>query len=177
MGDDPPMSDAPPDAPSSDPSSDASAGATPRERLAALGLEPIDLPVFGSFVPAVQTGDLVHTMGHWPLDGDSAITGKVGADLTVDEGRHAARLAALALIGTLEAHLGDLDRVVQFASVFVTVHATPDFTEHTGVADAASDLLVDVFGDRGRHPRLAVGVASLPAALALEITATVQVRP
>lgn len=145
-------------------------------RLAELGIEPILLPVFGTFERAVRTGDLLHTMGHWPLDGDRAVTGTVGAELSVTDGRVAAELAARALIGTLQDELGSLDRVVRVASVLVTVHATPDFTDHTAVADAASDLLVAVFGDAGRHARLAVGVSSLPADLALELSAVVQVR-
>ena len=150
-------------------------GATPEARLAALGLEPIVLPVFGTFEAAVQTGDLLHTMGHWPLRGDQPLRGKVGAGITLVDGREAARLAALALIGTLVGALGDLGRVQRIASVVVTVNAAPDFTQHTAVADAASDLLVEVFGDAGRHARLAVGVASLPADLILELAAVVQV--
>jgi enamine deaminase RidA (YjgF/YER057c/UK114 family) len=150
---------------------------TPVQRLADLGLVPIDLPVFGTFVSVVQINDILHTMGHWPLDGSQAVTGKLGSDLDVEEGRDAARLAALALIGSLAAHLGDLDQVRRIVSVLVTVNATPTFTEHTSVADAASELLVAVFGDRGRHARLAVGVSSLPADLALELTAVVQVHP
>lgn len=149
---------------------------SPTARLASLGVEPIDLPVFGSFVAGVRTGDLLHTMGHWPLAGDQPMTGKVGADVTLDEAREAARLSALALLGTLRSELGSLDRVGQIANVTVTVNATPDFTQHTAVADAGSDLLVEVFGDRGRHARLAIGVASLPADLVLELTAVVQVR-
>lgn len=148
---------------------------TPAERLAELGLAPIELPVFGTFEPVVAVGDVLHTMGHWPLRGAEAVTGKLGAQLTTAQGREAAELAALALIGSLAAHLGDLGRVERIASVLVTVNATPDYTEHTAVADAASDLLVSVFGDRGRHARLAVGVASLPADLALELTAIVQI--
>lgn len=145
-------------------------------RLGELGIEPILLPVFGTFERAVRTGDLLHTMGHWPLDGDRPVTGTVGAELSVADGRAAAELAARALVGTLQDELGRLDRVARLASVLVTVHATSTFTEHTAVADAASDLLVSVFGEAGRHARLAVGVSSLPADLALELTAVVQVR-
>lgn len=148
---------------------------TPEQRLAELGREPIVLPVFGTFEAAVRTGDLLHTMGHWPLRGDQALTGKLGADVSLEDGRAAAELAALALIGTLAGELGDLARVQRIASVVVTVNSTPDFTQHTAVADAASDLLVAVFGDAGRHVRLAVGVSSLPADLILELTAIVQV--
>jgi enamine deaminase RidA (YjgF/YER057c/UK114 family) len=148
---------------------------TPEERLAELGLTPIELPVFGTFEPIVQVGDVLHTMGHWPLDGSRPVTGKLGAELSVDEGRGAAELAALALVGSLATYLGDLGRVGRIGSVTVTVNAVPSFTEHTAVADAASDLLVAVFGDRGRHARLSVGVSSLPADLALELTAVVAV--
>jgi enamine deaminase RidA (YjgF/YER057c/UK114 family) len=116
-------------------------------------------------------------MGHWPLNGSQPVTGQLGGDLDVNEGRSAARLAALALTGSLVSYLGDLDRVRRIASVQVTVNAASTFMEHTAVADAASDLLVDIFGDRGRHARLAVGVLSLPVGLALELTAIVQVGP
>lgn len=148
---------------------------TPERSLADLGLTPIALPVFGTFEAVVRTGELLHTMGHWPLRGEHAVTGKLGAELSLDDGREAARLAALALIGSLVEVLGELRRVRRIASVLVTVNATADFTEHTAVADGASDLLVAVFGDAGRHARLAVGVSSLPADLALELTAVVQV--
>lgn len=148
---------------------------TPEQRLERLGLVPIVLPVFGTFEPAIRTGDLVHTMGHWPLDGDRAVTGKLGADLSVDDGREAARLAALALVGTLAQKLDGLVQVQQIAALHVVINATAEFTEHTAVADAGSDLLVSVFGEAGRHARLAVGAPSLPADLALEITAVVLV--
>lgn len=149
---------------------------TPGQRLSDLGLAPIDLPVFGSFEPIVQLGDILYTMGHWPLRGSEPVTGKLGAELSLDDGRSAAELAALALIGSLANHLGDLGRIDRIASVTVTVNATPTFAAHTAVADAASDLLVSVFGGRGRHTRLAIGVSSLPADLALELTAIVRVE-
>ena len=146
----------------------------PAKRLDELDLDPITLPVFGSFEPIVRTGDLLHTMGHWPLDGDQPVTGRLGDDLDLDGGLRAARLAALALIGTLADELGDLSRVLCIASMLVTINATPEFGDHTAVADAASDLLIDVFGPPGRHARLAVGVASLPGNVALELTAVVE---
>jgi enamine deaminase RidA (YjgF/YER057c/UK114 family) len=104
------------------------------------------------------------------------VIGRLGDTLTVDEGRHAARLAALSLLATVQATLGDLARVERFLRVFGVVNATPDFADHTSVIDAASDVFVQVFGDRGRHARLAVGVASLPAGLAVEVEATIAIR-
>jgi enamine deaminase RidA (YjgF/YER057c/UK114 family) len=95
--------------------------------------------------------------------------------LTVNDGYHAAELAARSLLATLQHELGDLDRVRQIVSVFGVVNAVPTFVEHTAVINGASDLLVQVFGERGKHARLAVGVSSLPANLALEITAVVEI--
>lgn len=102
-------------------------GASPEERLAAMGLEAIRLPVFGAFVPAVRTGDLLHLMGHWPLRGGQPVTGRVGEDLSLDDGLEAARLAALAVVGTLVDELHDLARVRRIASVLMVVNATADF--------------------------------------------------
>ena len=145
-------------------------------RLAELGIElPEPFPALGTFVTAVRTGSLLHSSGHIPHDAASIVTGRLGEDLDVDAGYAAARLAALSLLATLRTELGDLDQVRQIVSLLVTVNATAAFTEHTAVANGASDLLVEVFGDRGRHARLAVGVSSLPANLALEIQTIVEV--
>ena len=99
-----------------------------------------------------------------------------GEDLTVEEGRRAARLAALSLLATVQQELGSLERVDRFLRVYGVVNATPAFTDHTTVIDAASDVFVQVFGERGQHARLAVGVSSLPANLALEVEATIAVQ-
>lgn len=145
-------------------------------RLSQLGIQlPDPFPALGTFVTAVRAGSLLHTSGHVPHDAASIVIGKLGDDLSVDDGYAAARLAALSLLATLRAELVDLDRVRQIVSVLVTVNATPTFAEHTAVANGASDLLVEVFGDRGRHARLAIGVSSLPAGLALELQAVVEV--
>lgn len=146
------------------------------ERLIELGVElPDPFPALGTFVSAVRTGSLVFTSGHVPHDGDSVVTGRLGDDLSVDDGYRAADLAARSLLATLRLELGDLDRVVRVVSLLGTVNATPSFVEHTAVVNGASDLLVQVFGDAGQHARLAVGVSSLPANLALEIQAVVEV--
>ncbi len=147
------------------------------ERLAAAGIElPEPFPSFGSYVMAKRWGSQLFTAGHVSAAGDQFITGKLGAGLDVEAGRAAARLAAYSLLATVQAELGDLDQVEQVLSLFVTVNATPDFTDHTAVADGASDVLLVAFGDPGRHPRLAVGVSSLPADLALEVQATFGLR-
>ena len=150
---------------------------SPTSRLRGLGLVlPEPLPPFGEYVPAVRTGSQLWVGGHFGTRPDGSIwTGKVGVDVTVDEAQEAARSAALNLLATVDAELGSLDEVRQVVHVYGVVNSAPDFLGHTGVIDAASKVLVDVFGDRGRHARLAVGVAALPGDLVLEVEAVVEV--
>lgn len=150
---------------------------SPTSRLTGLGLVlPEPLPPFGEYVPAVRTGSQLWVGGHFGTRPDGSIwTGKVGVDVTVDEAQEAARSAALNLLATVDAELGSLDEVRQVVHVYGVVNSAPDFLGHTGVIDAASKVLVDVFGDRGRHARLAVGVAALPGDLVLEVEAVVEV--
>ncbi|CAB4574776.1 MAG: RidA family protein [Actinobacteria bacterium] len=137
---------------------------------------PAPLPAFGQYVPAVLHGDQLWVGGHFGTRTDGGIhTGRCGADVTTAAAREAARSAALNLVSTVRDTLGTLDRVVRVAHVYGVVNATPEFLEHTSVIDAASDVLVEVFGEAGRHARLAVGVSSLPANLVLEIQATLVV--
>ena len=142
------------------------------------GLELPDVfPPAGTYRSAIVHDGLLHTAGHIPLGADGTLViGRLGETLTLAEGQHAARLAALSLLATVQAELGDLDRVDRFLRVYAVVNATPAFTDHTQVIDAASDVFVQVFGERGEHARLAVGVSSLPANLALEVEATIAVR-
>ena len=145
--------------------------------LTGLDLPPV-FPPAGTYVSVVRHGDVLHTAGHIPLGADGTLVcGCLGDDLDVTAGRHAAELAALSLLATVQQELGDLALVEQFLRVGGVVRATPDFGDHTAVIDAASDLFVRVFGDRGRHARLAVGVSSLPAGIALEVEATIAVHP
>ena len=137
---------------------------------------PDPMPPFGSYVPSTRAGDLLFTAGHFAVEDGAAVTGKLGIDLDAERGYEVARLAALSLLATVQEALGDLDRVRQVVRVHGVVNAAADFTGHTRVIDGASDLLVQVFGDRGHHARLAVGVASLPADLTLEIEAVLHVR-
>jgi enamine deaminase RidA (YjgF/YER057c/UK114 family) len=149
----------------------------PAARVAELGIDlGSPFPSFGTYVMAVRSGSQLVTAGHVPIGPDGLVTGKLGGSLSVEDGRAAARLAAISLLATLLAELGDLREVRQFVSVLATVNAVPEFTEHTAVADGASDLFVEVFGDAGRHARLAVGVGSLPADMAIEVQAVVDLR-
>ncbi len=143
-------------------------------RLARTGIVlPAALPAFGQYVPAVLHDAQLAVGGHFGTRADGSIhTGRCGADVSTVEARDAARSAAINLLATVREVLGTLDRVVRVTQLYGVVNATPEFVEHTAVIDAASDVLVEVFGDAGRHSRLAVGVSSLPANLVLEIQAT-----
>ena len=149
------------------------------DRLAALGLELPDAPSpIANYVPAVRTGNLLYLSGSGPAarpDGTSP-KGKLGADLTVEEGYEAARLVGLNLIARLKAELGDLDRVKRVVKLLAMVNSSPDFNQPPAVANGCSDLLVEVFGDAGRHARSAVGMATLPNDIPVEIEMIVEIE-
>lgn len=145
-----------------------------RDKDTELELPEVFRPV-GSYLNAVRMGDLLVLGGHIPIAADGQIVfGKLGADLDVGAGRTAAGLAAMSALATIRAELGSLDRVKRVVSLRGVVNATPDFVGHTQVIDGASDVFIKVFGDAGQHARLAVGVSSLPANLALEIELLVE---
>lgn len=157
------------------PSAAAQQPAHPETRLAELGLElPEPYPPFANYVRAVRVGDLLYLGGHSNCEVPYA-TGKLGRDRTVEEGYAAARLTALCLLATLKAELGDLGRVRRIVRVFGVVNATDDFKQHSQVINGASDLFVEVFGERGRHARAAIGAASLPIGLTVEIEMIVEI--
>jgi enamine deaminase RidA (YjgF/YER057c/UK114 family) len=140
-------------------------------RLAELGitLPEVAAPV-ANYVSYVISGKLVHVSGQVSRDASGPITGKLGAGLGVEAGAAAARTCALALIAQLKAACdGDLDRVARVVKLGAFVNSAPDFTDQPKVVNGASDLMVEVFGDRGRHARSAVGVAALPLGVAVEI--------
>lgn len=148
-------------------------------RLLELGLElPLATAAGRNRVPAVRTGNLVYTSGHGPAtraDG-STLSGKVGRDLTPEEGNEAARLTGLSLLATLRAVLGTLDRVTRVVKVLGMVNCEPGFNGTSGVVDGCSDLLVEVFGEAvGKHARSAVGMAELPLDFPVEIELIVEV--
>lgn len=149
-----------------------------RSQLAELGLElPDPFGGAGSYVPSVRTGDLLVTAGHIPLGADGTLhLGKVGRDLTTADALVAARAAATSLLATLDHELGPDEDVARIVRVGGYVNCTDDYIEHTTVLDAASDVLVACFGERGEHARLAVGVNSLPVGMALEIEATIEIE-
>lgn len=156
---------------------DPYASAVIAERLQALGIElPAVFPPAGNYVGCVIVGDMVHVGGHGPTDGHDVVRGKVGADLSLEDGRRAARLTALSILATLRSALGDLDRIERLVKVFGMVNVAPGFNQTPAVIDGCSDLLVDIFGDAGRHTRSAVGLAELPFDIAVEIELTAQLR-
>lgn len=149
------------------------------DHLARLGitLPPAPSPV-GSYVPAVQAGDLIFVSGVLPfVDGKIQQPGKVGRDLTIEDGSNAARLALLNALAILQHHLGSLDAIRQVVRLTGHVACVEGFGEQPKVINGASDLLVEVFGDRGRHARLALGAFELPLQAPIELELIVQVHP
>ncbi|MEP7215956.1 MAG: RidA family protein [Anaerolineaceae bacterium] len=141
------------------------------DRLKELGLALPETPTpAGNYVPAVRSGNMVYVSGHGPRQADGLhVIGKVGRDLTVDEGYAAARLTMLNCLASLKAEIGDLDRVTRIVKLFGMVNCTEDFERHPEVINGGSDLLTALFGDRGKHARSAVGMQSLPRGIAVEI--------
>ncbi len=147
-------------------------------RLIVLGLvlPPPPKPV-ATYVTALRLGEFVYISGHGPWRADGTLhAGKLGADLDLGGGVAAARQTGLAILATLRHDLGSLDRVVRLVKTFGMVNATPDFTEHPKVINGFSDLMVDLFGEAGKGVRSAIGVASLPGNIAVEIEAVFQVK-
>ena len=148
-------------------------------RLKELGitLPPVGAP-WGSYVHAKRIGDLLYLSGKQPPDADGGTPrGKLGAGMSVEEGYRHARGVGLMLIAAMRDALGgDLDRVEDIVKVLGMVNAAPDFEDHPKVINGCSDLFVEVFGERGRHARSAVGMSSLPGGIPVEIEAIVAVK-
>jgi enamine deaminase RidA (YjgF/YER057c/UK114 family) len=147
------------------------------KRLQELGIELPPIPAsLGNYVQYVQTGNLVFLSGAGPHKGDGHVpTGKVGGDVSVQEAYQHARSIGLVQIAKLKDALGDLDRVNRVVKVLGMVNGVPEFGEHPKVINGFSDLMVEVFGDKGRHARSAVGMGSLPSGIPVEIEAIVEV--
>lgn len=148
------------------------------ERLAALGITlPQPNPPVANYVPFVRAGDLVHISGQVSTDASGGIKGVVGVDVDPETAKAAARLCGINLISQMKAACdGDLSRVVRVVKLGGFVQAGPDFIEIPQVVNGCSDLMVEAFGDAGRHARSAVGVYRLPMNFAVEVDAVVQIR-
>ena len=147
------------------------------ERIEELGIELREPgnPI-ANYVNSVRSGNLIFLSGSGPKKSDGTfITGKIGGDLTVDEGYAAARLTAIEQLSSLKAQIGDLNKVERIVKVLGMVNAEQSFTEQPAVINGFSDLMVEIFGERGKHARAAVGVGSLPMNIACEIEMIVEV--
>lgn len=148
------------------------------KRLAELGLNlPVPAKPVANYVPWVRTGNLVFISGQVPVEnGKATYTGQLGDTVSLEDGAKSARLCAINLIAQLkDACGGDLDRVKRVVKLVGFVNATPSFTDHPKVINGASDVMVEVFGDKGRHARSAVACPSLPLGVATEVEAIIEV--
>ena len=152
-------------------------GYDPEQKLKDLGIKLHELSIpKANYVHAVRTGNLIFLAGKGPSNekGES-IKGKLGKDLDIDEGYAASRLVGVRQLSVLKAELGNLNKVKRIVKVKGMVNAIPEFTDHPKVINGYSDLMVEVFGDRGKHARAAVGMGSLPSNIAVEIEMVVAV--
>lgn len=147
-------------------------------RLAELGVTLPDAPApAANYVPFVTIGDMVYVSGQVSADDSGFITGKVGADMTTEQGAAAAKRCAISLLAQLKAACdGDIDRLVRVVKLVGFVNSTADYTEQPKVINGASDFLVEALGDAGRHARSAVSAAALPLGVAVEIEAIFQIK-
>ena len=149
-----------------------------KDRLTELGitLETVPEPM-GNYVHAVRTGNLLFLSGKGPRKAEGGVsTGKVGSDVTLEQGYQDARSVGITLLAVMENELGSLDSVTRIVKVLGMVNSAPDFTDHPKVINGCSDLFVEVFGDKGRHARSAVGLAALPSNITVEIEVIVEVE-
>ena len=148
-------------------------------RLQELGIELPSTPApIANYVPSVRTGNLVYLSGLGPAaraDGTTP-SGKVGRELTTEEGYEAARLTGINIVSRIKGEIGDLDKVKRVIKMLGMVNSDPEFNQQPAVVNGCSDLLVEVFGDKGRHARSAVGMASLPNDIPVEIEVIIEVE-
>lgn len=147
-------------------------------RLAELGLTlPEAAAPVAAYVPVVEAGGMAYVSGQVSFVGSTLVKGRLGEDLTLEQGIEAAQGCGLMILAQLKAALGSLDRVERVVKLGAFVNSTGDFTDQPKVANGASELMVAVFGDAGKHARAAVGVPTLPLGCAVEVDAIVAVRP
>ncbi|ALV29213.1 RidA family protein [Pannonibacter sp. Q-1] len=147
-------------------------------RLAELGVTlPVPVAPQANYVPVVRTGNLLFIAGQIPI-GPNGIeyVGKVGAEFSVEEGAACARLCAINILAQTKSAIGDLDKVVRVVKLTGMINSTPEFIQQSQVVNGCSDFIVDVFGDKGRHARTSVSVASLPFGVAVEVEAVIEVE-
>lgn len=147
------------------------------EKIKSIGINiPVPPTPAGSYVPLVKTGNLLYVSGQIPLqDGKVAFTGKV-SDENIETAQKSARICAINILAQLKKELGDLEKISRFVRLSGFVNSVPEFTQHPKVINAASDLLYEIFGDVGKHTRIAVGVSSLPLNSMTEIDAIVEIK-
>lgn len=151
---------------------------TIEDKLAEMGVTiPDPKPALGSYVPAVQTGNLVFVSGNLPIQADGSMlhSGKLGVDVSVEEGYAAAKQCAINCLSAAKGIIGDLNNVQQVVKLRVLVNSSSDFTDQPAVANGASDLIVELFGESGKHARAAVGVVSLPLGVSVEVELVLEV--
>jgi enamine deaminase RidA (YjgF/YER057c/UK114 family) len=147
-------------------------------RLKSLGIElPKSPSPLANYVPFVITGNLLYLSGQGPREADGTFhTGKVGQEVTIEQAYQDARLTGLNLLAVMQGALGELDRIERVVKLLGMVNGTPDFLEHPQVINGCSDLMVEVFEEKGRHARSAVGMGSLPNNITVEVEAIVEIR-
>ena len=147
-------------------------------RLKSLGIElPKSPSPLANYVPFVITGNLLYLSGQGPREADGSFhTGKVGQEVTIEQAYQDARLTGLNLLAVMQGALGELGRIERVVKLLGMVNGTPDFLEHPQVINGCSDLMVEVFEEKGRHARSAVGMGSLPNNITVEVEAIVEIR-
>ncbi|MEY4243937.1 MAG: hypothetical protein RLZZ245_1522 [Verrucomicrobiota bacterium] len=149
----------------------------PSEKLASLGLSLPSVPApVAAYVNCVRSGNLLFLSGGLPIDGDRKIIGKVPSVVSIEEAQTAARMIILNRLAIVENEIGSLDRVKQIVALNGFVNCEPDFYAHPQVINGASELLVEIFGEKGKHSRTALGAASLPLNVSVEINLIVEIE-
>ncbi|MEP4079668.1 RidA family protein [Haloferula sp.] len=145
--------------------------------LQSLGLTLPEVPApVAAYVNCVRSGNLLYLSGGLPMDGDNRIFGKIPSDVSIERGQEASRMIILNRLAVIHGELGSLDKIKQVVALNGFVNSEPDFYEHPAVINGASELLIKILGDRGKHSRTALGAASLPLNVAVEINLVVEVE-
>lgn len=147
------------------------------DKIASLGLALPAVPApVAAYVNCVRSGNLLYLSGGLPIDGDKKVIGKVPTDVSIEQAQEGARMIILNRLAVIQSEIGSLDKVKQIVAVGGFVSSEPDFYGHPQVINGASELLVEIFGDKGKHSRTAVGVSALPLNVAVEINLIVEVE-